>query len=127
MPKEAITRVSNMDTNFSSLNKNKIFIPPRLTTAQIAAIPAATLVPGAIVFNTDTGNYLMYEAINFAAPTTYSWVVMGTNPMRSYVDDATAAANMPGGVARNGNFYYNTTANTVKFYINAGWETMAVV
>jgi len=53
MPKPAITTFSSVAVKPSSTNKDNGFYAPQLTAAQIAAIPAATLVNGAIVYDTD--------------------------------------------------------------------------
>jgi hypothetical protein len=53
MPKPAITTFSSVAVKPSSTNKDNGLYAPQLTTAQIAAIPANTLVNGAIVYNTD--------------------------------------------------------------------------
>ena len=53
MPKPAITTFSSIAVKPSSTNKDNGLYAPQLTTAQIAAIPANTLVNGAIVYNTD--------------------------------------------------------------------------
>ena len=54
MPKPAITRINGgLQVAANTTNKNNGFYAPQLTAAQIAAIPAATLVNGAIVYDTD--------------------------------------------------------------------------
>lgn len=53
MPKPAITTFSSVAVKPSSTNKDNGLYAPQLTAAQIAAIPANTLVNGAIVYDTD--------------------------------------------------------------------------
>ena len=53
MPKPAITTFSSVAVKPSSTNKDNGLYAPQLTTAQIAAIPANTLVNGALVYDTD--------------------------------------------------------------------------
>ena len=53
MPKPAITTFSSVAVKPSSTNKDHGLYAPQLTAAQIAAIPANTLVNGAIVYDTD--------------------------------------------------------------------------
>ena len=56
MGKAPITRFSSLAISPSETNNNNGFYTPQLTAAEIAAIPAATLVNGAIVYNKDTHN-----------------------------------------------------------------------
>jgi hypothetical protein len=53
MPKPAITTFSSLAVKASPTNKNNGLYAPQLTAAQIAAIPAETLVNGAIVYDAD--------------------------------------------------------------------------
>jgi hypothetical protein len=57
MPLPAVTRVSNLQVNPSSTNKNNGFYAPQLTTVKITTIPANTKVNGGIFYNTDTNTF----------------------------------------------------------------------
>lgn len=64
MPKPAITRVSSMvvDSTYNDLNsKNNGFYAPQLTQTQITAIASSTLKNGAIVYNTTTNTFQVYQ------------------------------------------------------------------
>lgn len=72
MPKPAITTFSSVAVKPSSTNKDNGLYAPQLTAAQIAAIPANTLVNGAIVYDTDVN--LLKSFVNGAL------VDVGTGP-----------------------------------------------
>lgn len=61
MPKPAITRVPNLAITPVSTNKNNGLYAPQLTTAQIAAIPAAAVANGGIVYNTTINTFQVYQ------------------------------------------------------------------
>ena len=61
MTRPNVTRVSNLQISPVPSNKNNGFYAPQLTTAQINAIPATTLVNGAIVYNTTTNLFQLYQ------------------------------------------------------------------
>lgn len=127
MPRTAVTRINGafqVQANTATNLKNNGFYAPQLTTAQIAGIPVGTLMNGAIVYNTTTGSYQIYQARDFAAPTVYTWANLISSPMKAYVDDDTAVANIPGGAAVKGAMYYNTTNDTIKVYLNNAWVTV---
>jgi NDP-sugar pyrophosphorylase family protein len=61
MPKPAITTFSSLTVKESPTNKNNGFYAPQLTTVQRDAIPAATLVNGAIIYNIDENTLQHYQ------------------------------------------------------------------
>ena len=60
MPRPPITRFSSLVVNNSPTNKNNGFYAPQLTTVQRDAIPATTLVNGAIIYNTTLNIFQLY-------------------------------------------------------------------
>ena len=63
MPKAPVTRINGafqVAAN-TTTNDNNGFYAPQLTTAQITAIPAGTLLNGAIVYNTTTNTFQVYQ------------------------------------------------------------------
>ena len=97
MPRTPVTRINGafqVQANTATNLKNNGFYAPQLTTAQIAGISVGTLMNGAIVYNTTTGSYQIYQARDFAAPTVYTWANLISSPMKAYLDDATAVANI---------------------------------
>ena len=129
MPRSAITRVSNLAVTPSSTNKNNGFYAPQLTTAQRDAIPAATLVNGAVIYNTTTNTFQNYtngvwNNLNSSVATAGVGLVAGSSPVilpSGASADVEVAANQIAGF-----MYYNTTANTVKVRTNAAWVTVTV-
>lgn len=129
MPKPAITRVPNLAITPVSTNKNNGLYAPQLTTAQIAAIPAATLVNGAIVYNTDLGTLQSYvdgvwNNLNSSLTTATGVGLVAGTPF--ILPSGTSAAVEVGGNQVAGFMYYNTTGNTVRLRTNAAWVTVQV-
>lgn len=134
MPKVAITRVTGLSVTpntTTTISKNTGLYAPQLTPAQIAAIPAATLVNGAIVYNTTTNLYNIYQngawfTLN-SSPTTVSGIglVAGNSPF--LFPSGTAATVEVAANQVNGFMYYNTTANTIKARVNGAWVTVTTV
>lgn len=127
MTKAAITRVSNLEVSTSKTSNNG-FYAPRLTTAQITAIPASILVNGAIVYNTTTNRFQNY--IDGA------WNVLNSSVATAGEGLTGTSVILPSGeendvqVTANeivGFIYYDTTNNVIKFRTNAAWATVAVV
>ena len=83
MPKPAITRVPNLAITPVSTNKNNGLYAPQLTTTQRDAIPATTLANGAIVYNTTTGQFQVYQ--------NSAWNVLNTQAAFVLKRTATAA------------------------------------
>jgi len=105
MPKSAITRVTNLAVTPSTtptITKNSGFYAPPLTPAQIAAIPTATLINGAIVYNTTTNTFQVYQS--------GGWTNLSTAPVTNVlVAPNISTANAA--TAGNGNIYYDTTTS----------------
>lgn len=115
MPKPAVTRVANLAITPVSSNKNNGFYAPQLTTAQRDAIPTATLANGAIVYNTSTNTFQVYQNATWTNLTT------GATNALSAPNLATAARPDP---ASNGMIYYDTTTNEFTVYLNGGWVAL---
>ena len=131
MPRSAITRINGgLQVAANTTNKNNGFYAPQLTTVQRDAIPAATLVNGAVVYNTTTNTFQNYtngvwNNLNSSVATAGVGLVAGSSPV-ILPSGASAAVE----VAANeiaGFIYYNTTLNTFKARTNAAWVTVTVV
>jgi len=127
MSKPAITRVSNLAITPSSTNKNNGFYAPQLTAAQIAAIPAATLVNGAIIYNTTTNTFQNY--INGAWNNLNSSVATPTgvglaSGTAFVLPSGTRIAVEVAANEINGFVYYDTTNTIPRTYINNGWANL---
>jgi len=134
MPKPAITRVPNLAITPVSTNKNNGLYAPRLTTAQINAIPAATLVNGAIIYNTTSNTYQIYQVINGAS----AWGNLGATTSGATGIGLTTGTpfTLPSGpiaavevVANqvNGFMYYDATNNRLRVWVNNAWNTVTIV
>jgi len=130
MPKPAITRVPNLAITPVSTNKNNGLYAPQLTTAQRDAIPAATLVNGAIIYNTSINLFQSYQNGAWytltTSPTTVTGVGLVAGSAPFILPSGTAAAVEVAANQVAGFMYYNTTANTVKLRTNAAWVTVQV-
>lgn len=117
MPKPAITRVSSMvvDSSYNDTNQNNGFYAPQLTTAQIAAILASTLQNGAIVYNTTTNTFQVYQ--------NGGWTNLTTGATNALVAPNLTTANRPA-VPANGMIYYDTTTNEFSAYLNGAWVVL---
>lgn len=118
MSKAPITRVSGLSVTPSSTNKNNGLYAPQLTTTQITAIPAATLINGAILYNSTTNLYQGYQSgalVNF--PT--SPLAQGGNLVVQ-----SSAADPAGGSSVAGEIYYNTGSTLFRVYQNAVWSSL---
>lgn len=130
MPRSAITRVSNLAVTPSSTNKNNGFYAPQLTTAQRDAIPAATLVNGAVIYNTTTNTFQNYtngvwNNLNSSVATAGVGLVAGSSPVilpSGAAVDVEVAANQIAGF-----MYYDTTNNRFRVRTNAAWATVTIV
>ena len=122
MPRPAITRVPNLAISPVSSNKNNGLYGPNLTAAQIAAIPAATLVNGAIVYNTTTNTFQIYASyITAVGVTTSAWLPLGIPVMTVAQGVFFEAANtIPG------QMYIRSDTNIVRVYIGA-WRSIDTV
>lgn len=119
MPKPAITRVPNLAITPVSTNKNNGLYAPKLTTAQIVAIPASALTPGGIVYNTDTNTFQVYASyITAAGVTTSAWLPLGIPVMTAAQGVFFEAVNtIPG------QMYIRSDTNIVRVYI-AAWRSI---
>ena len=131
MPRSAITRINGgLQVAANATNKNNGFYAPQLTGAQIAAIPAATLVNGAIVYNTTTNTFQNYtngvwNNVNSSVATAGVGLVAGSSPVI-----LPSGARAPVEVAVNqiaGFTYYDAINNVIRTW-KAGanaWQTVA--
>jgi hypothetical protein len=103
MPKPAITTFSSVAVKPSSTNKDNGLYAPQLTAAQIAAIPANTLVNGAIVYDTDVN--LLKSFVNGVL------VDVGTGP---------GVGDVVGPAGANGNNIATFDGNTGKLIQDSG-------
>ena len=131
MPRSAITRINGgLQVAANTTNKNNGFYATQLTTVQRDAIPVATLVNGAIIYNTTTNTFQNYtngvwNNLNSSVATAGVGLVAGSSPVI-----LPSGASVAVEVAANeiaGFIYYNTTLNTFKARTNAGWVTVTVV
>lgn len=107
MTKPAITRVSSLAIVPSSTDNNNGFYPPKLTAANIAAIPANTLQVGGIVYNTTTGFLQTYTSGNTWVNIELAGIAVGDVVVASHANAAQPATTA-------GLIYYNTdTTNYV--------------
>ena len=129
MPRPAITTFSSLAVKESPTNKDNGFYAPQLTTAQRDAIPATTLVNGAIIYNTATNTFQNYtngawNNLNSSVATAGVGLVAGSSP--AILPSGTAVAVEVAANEIAGFIYYNTTANTFKARTNAAWVTVTV-
>lgn len=132
MSRPAITRVSNLQVDPSSTNRNNGFYPPVLTTAQRDQIPNPQA--GCIIFNSDTNFTQIYQIINgvnlwlnltaTASAATGVGLVTGTS---NVIPSGAAAGVEAAGNQVVGFVYYDTTSNTAKIRTNAAWLTIQAV
>jgi hypothetical protein len=131
MPRSAITRINGgLQVAANTTNKNNGFYAPQLTTAQRDVIPAATLVNGAIIYNTTTNTFQNYtngawNNVNSSVATAGVGLVAGSSPV---ILPSGARATVE--VAQNqiaGFTYYDTTNNVTRTRNNAAWVTITVV
>lgn len=131
MPRSAITRINGgLQVAANTTNKNNGFYATQLTTVQRDAIPATTLVNGAIIYNTTTNTFQNYtngvwNNLNSSVATAGVGLVAGSSPVilpSGASADVEVAANEIAGF-----IYYNTTLNTFKARTNAAWVTVTVV
>jgi hypothetical protein len=115
VPKPAITTFSSVLVSQSNTNINNGLYAPQLTPALIAEIPAATLINGAIIYNTSINLFQVYvngEWVNiFTTPDNAGNLVVpsnNTNPVNPV----------------NGELYYNTATNQFTGYANGMWITI---
>ena len=131
MPRSAITRINGgLQVATNTTNKNNGFYAPQLTTVQRDAIPAATIVNGAIIYNTTTNTFQNYtngvwNNLNSSVATAGVGLVAGSSPVILPSGTAVAVEVVANEIA--GFIYYNTTANTFKARTNAAWVTVTVV
>ena len=83
MPKPPITAFSNLTVIPSVTNSFDGFYAPKLNQVQINAIPNSDLINGAIVYNTDTNAFNVYQ--------NNAWVIL--NPASDVVGPAGAVAD----------------------------------
>ena len=125
MPRSAITRINGgLQVAANATNKNNGFYAPQLTAAQIAAIPASTLVNGAIVYNTTTNTFQTYTSYIVAAGvTTSAWLPLGI-PVMTAAQGVffEAANNIPGQM-----YLQTDAAQPLRIRGGAAWRTIATV
>ena len=117
MPKVAITRVTGLSVTpntTTTISKNTGLYAPQLTPAQIAAIPAATLVNGAIVYNTTTNTYQVYQNA--------AWTNLTTGAANILTAPSFATLSAP--AVANGAIYYDTDTNLVTIANNAAYASV---
>ena len=131
MPRSAITRINGgLQVAANATNKNNGFYAPQLTTVQRDAIPAATLVNGAIIYNTTTNTFQNYtnglwNNLNSSVATAGVGLVAGSSPVilpsgpRATVE---VPANQIAGFT-----YYDTTNNVTRTRNNVNWQTITTV
>jgi hypothetical protein len=122
-----ITSLSSLKIKPSDSNANNGFYLPPLTAAKIAAIPAATLVNGALIYNATTNVVQAYVNgawvnLNFALATIGGGLTAGSPLVLPSGASAVVEAVVANQV--NGFMYYNTTANTIKTWINNAFVTV---
>lgn len=130
MPRSAITRINGgLQVAANTTNENNGFYAPQLTTAQRDAIPATTLVNGAIIYNTTTNTFQNYtngvwNNLNSSVATAGVGLAAGSSPV--ILPSGTAAAVEIPANEIAGFIYYNTTANTFKARTNVAWVTVTI-
>lgn len=129
MPKAAITRVSSMvvDPNYNInlptdvITSQGLYVP-QLTTTQITAITTPTLQNGAVVYNTSTNTFQVYQNGTWVA--LYSTTNLSGNLIVPIVANAGALPAAPA----NGMIVYQTDIGAFKVYqtnaSGAGWAIM---
>jgi hypothetical protein len=118
MPKAAITRVTGLSVTPNTtptISKNTGLYVPKLTPAQITAIPAATLTNGAVVYNTTTNTYQVYQNA--------AWLNLSTSPVPTTLT-APSVATVNAAAVANGAIYYDTTTNLVTIANNATYASV---
>jgi hypothetical protein len=122
MPKPAITRVPNLAITPVSTNKNNGLYAPQLTTTQITTIPASTLTNGAIVYNTTTNTFQVYQ--NGVWTALYSTTNLAGNLIVPVVANTGALPAAPA----NGMIVYQTDVGAFKVYqTNANGAEWAIM
>ena len=128
MPRSAITRINGgLQVATNTTNKNNGFYAPQLTTVQRDAIPAATIVNGAIIYNTTTNTFQNYingfwNNLNSSVATAGEGLVAGSSPVI-----LPSGADVAVEVLENeidGFIYYGTTSNTTRLRQNGAWVTV---
>jgi hypothetical protein len=134
MPLPAITRVSGLAVTPTSSNKNNGFYAPQLTTAQRDAIPTATLVNGAIIYNTNLNTFQSYQVINgasiwlslsAASTSTATGVALTTGTPFTLPSGPRAGVEVAANQV-NGFMYYDATNNVVRARQNGAWATVTI-
>ncbi len=121
MPKAPVTRINgafqvqadsvgnpNNATNYNG------FYAPQLTTTQRNAIPTNTLQNGAIIYNTTTSTFQVYQNL--------AWTNLTTGAATTLTAPNLTTANAP--AAANGAIYYDTTTNLVTLANNATYASV---
>jgi hypothetical protein len=130
MPRSAITRINGgLQVATNTTNKNNGFYAPQLTTVQRDAIPAATIVNGAIIYNTTTNTFQNYtngvwNNLNSSVATAGVGLVAGSSPV--ILPSGAAVDVEVGGNEIAGFTYYDTTNNVTRTRDNAAWLTITV-
>ena len=131
MPRSAITRINGgLQVAANTTNKNNGFYAPQLTTAQRDAIPAATLVNGAVVYNTTTNTFQNYtngawNNLNSSVATAGAGLVAGSSPVILPSGGRAAVELLANEIT--GFTYYDTTNNVTRTRNNVAWVTVTVV
>lgn len=131
MPRSAITRINGgLQVAANATNKNNGFYAPQLTTVQRNAIPATTLVNGAIIYNTTTNTFQNYtngvwNNLNSSVATAGVGLVAGSSPV-ILPSGADAAVEVPANQI-NGFIYNGTTSNTTRLRQNGAWVTVSTI
>lgn len=130
MPRSAITRINGgLQVAANTTNKNNGFYAPQLTAAQRDAIPAATLVNGAVIYNTTTNTFQNYtngvwNNLNSSVATAGVGLVAGSSPV---ILPSGADAQVEVGANEINGFIYNgTTSNTTRLRQNGAWVTVTI-
>ena len=130
MPRSAITRINGgLQVATNTTNKNNGFYAPQLTTVQRDAIPAATIVNGAIIYNTTTNTFQNYtngvwNNLNSSVATAGVGLVAGSSPVILPSGARAAVELVENEIA--GFTYYDTTNNVTRTRDNAAWLTITV-
>jgi len=127
MPRSAITRINGGLQVASNTTNNNGFYAPRLTTGQRNAIPVATLVNGAIIYNTTTNTFQNYtngvwNNLNSSVATAGVGLVNGSSPV--ILPSGLDAQVEVGANEINGFIYNGTTSNTTRLRQNGAWVTV---
>ena len=128
MPRSAITRINGgLQVATNTTNKNNGFYAPQLTTVQRDAIPAATIVNGAIIYNTTTNTFQNYtngvwNNLNSSVATAGVGLVAGSSPV--ILPSGPDAQVEVGANAIAGFIYYGATSDTIRLRQNGAWVTV---